>query len=80
MYDLKSFFWVIFWICIHYKGLGKGRGNFIDTDELAGMKKSEISDEVDFVRSANKYFTEYHRLLILCINTLRKEVFPNGRR
>ncbi|KAJ5475340.1 hypothetical protein N7539_008406 [Penicillium diatomitis] len=87
MHDLESFFWVIFWICIHYEGPGKGRvvarfdkWNFVDTDELAGMKKGEISDEADFVKSANEYFTEYYRPLIPCINTLRKAVFPNGRR
>lgn len=87
MHDLESFFWVTFWICIHYEGPGKGRvvarfdkWNFVDTDELAGMKKGEISDEADFIRSANEYFTEYYRPLIPCINTLRKAVFPNGRR
>ncbi|KAJ6102052.1 hypothetical protein N7486_004479 [Penicillium sp. IBT 16267x] len=25
MHDLESFFWVVFWICIHYEGPGKGR-------------------------------------------------------
>ncbi|KAJ6148967.1 hypothetical protein N7471_000166 [Penicillium samsonianum] len=54
IYDLVSFFWVIFWICIHYDGPGKGRvvarfdkWNFMDIEELAGMKKGEISDEAD---------------------------------
>jgi hypothetical protein len=81
MHDLESFFWAIFWICIHYEGPGKGRvvarldkWNLLDT-ELAGMKKGEIS-----VRSANEYFTKYYRPLIPCINKLRKAVFPNGRR
>lgn len=23
MHDLESFFWVLFWICIHYEGLNK---------------------------------------------------------
>ncbi|KAJ6019331.1 hypothetical protein N7522_001398 [Penicillium canescens] len=87
MHDLESFFWVIFWICIHYEGPGKGRvvarfdkWNFVDTEELAGMKKGEISDDADFVRSANEYFTDFYRPLIPCVNTLRKAVFPNGRR
>jgi hypothetical protein len=87
MHDLESFFWVIFWICIHYEGPGNGRvvvrfdkWNFVDTEELAGMKKGEISDEADFVRSANEYFTDYYRPLVPYINTLRKAVFPNGRR
>jgi hypothetical protein len=87
MHDLESFFWVIFWIYIYYEGLGKGRvmarfdkWNFVDIEELASTKKGEISDEADFVRSANEYFIEYYQPLILCVNALRKAVFPNGRR
>jgi hypothetical protein len=49
----------------------------VDTEELASMKKGEISDEADFVRSANEYFTEYYRPLIPCVTALRK-VFPHG--
>ena len=44
------------------------------------MKKGEISDEADFVRSANEYFTVHYRPLIPCVNALRKAVFPYGRR
>jgi hypothetical protein len=44
------------------------------------MKKGEICDEADFVRSVNEYFTEYYRPLITCMNTLRKAVSLNGRR
>lgn len=87
MHDLESFFWVIFWICIHYKGPGQGRvvarfdkWNYVDTEELAAIKKGLISDEADFIRTANVYFTEYYQPLIPCINKLRKAVFPNGRR
>jgi hypothetical protein len=87
MHDLESFFWVIFWICIHYEGPSNGRvvarfdkWNFVDTEELADSKKGAISDEADFVRCANEYFTEYYRPLISCVNALRREVFPHGRR
>ncbi|CAG7957260.1 unnamed protein product [Penicillium salamii] len=87
MHDLESFFWVIFWICIHYEGPGNGRvvarfdkWNFVDTEDLAFLKTGQISEEADFMRSANEYFTEYYQPLIPCINTLRKAVFPNGRR
>ncbi|KAG0157856.1 Tyrosine-protein kinase, active site [Penicillium digitatum] len=87
MHDLESFFWVIFWICIHYEGGGNGRvvarfdkWNFVDTEDLAFLKTGQISEEADFMRSANEYFTEYFQPLIPCINTLRKAVFPNGRR
>ncbi|KAJ5318315.1 hypothetical protein N7476_004735 [Penicillium atrosanguineum] len=87
MHDLESFFWVIFWICIHYDGPGNGRvvekfdeWNFRDTEALADLKKGAISDEADFVRSANVHFTKNYHPLIRCVNTLRKAVFPNGRR
>ncbi|KAI2785780.1 hypothetical protein POX_h09539 [Penicillium oxalicum] len=87
MHDLESFFWVFFWICIHYEGSGVGRvvgrfdkWNYADTEELAGMKKGEISDEADFVRFATDCFTVYYQPLISCANALRKVVFPHGRR
>ena len=87
MHDLESFFWVMFWICIHYEGPGNGRivprfdkWNYVETEELADSKKGAISDEGDFLRSANEYFTDYYSPLIPCVNTLRKTVFPHGRR
>ncbi|KAF2022813.1 hypothetical protein EK21DRAFT_105609 [Setomelanomma holmii] len=49
MHDLESFFWVLFWICIHYDGPSGGRvvpqfekWNYIDTEELAKLKKGEV--------------------------------------
>lgn len=87
MHDLEAFFWVIFWICIHYEGPGVervvdrfDRWNFADTEELADLKKGAVSDEADFVLSAKEYFTDYYWPLIPCVNALRKEVFPHGRR
>ncbi|KAH7237825.1 hypothetical protein B0J15DRAFT_553838, partial [Fusarium solani] len=45
MHDLESFFWVLFWICIHYNGPGENRvvqefdkWNYIDMKELAKLK------------------------------------------
>jgi hypothetical protein len=59
MHDLESFFWVLFWICVHYEGPGQGRGvprfdkwNSVDTEELARLKKGEIDHEGDFLRTA----------------------------
>ncbi|EQL30288.1 hypothetical protein BDFG_07209 [Blastomyces dermatitidis ATCC 26199] len=87
MHDLESFFWVLFWICIHYDELGKGRTvpsfekwNYVDTEELAKLKKGEIGDESDFLRSTRKNFTEYYQPLVPWVNKLRRDVFPgNGR-
>jgi hypothetical protein len=46
MHDLESFFWVLFWICIHYDRRNKERvvlrfekWNYVDTEELAELKK-----------------------------------------
>lgn len=87
MHDLESFFWVLLWICIHCDGPRKHRvvpryeeWNYVDTERLARLKKGEISDEADFIRGAKEHFTPYYQPLIRCVNNLRKEVFPDGRR
>lgn len=49
-HDLESFFWVFFWICIHYAGpRGESRviprfekWNYADTEELAEIKKGMV--------------------------------------
>ncbi|OJD21424.1 hypothetical protein ACJ73_07236 [Blastomyces percursus] len=87
MHDLESFFWVLFWICIHYECPGKGstverfeNWNYMSTEELAVAKQGVISDEEDFLRMVEDYFTPYHKSLIPCVNRLRRLVFPGGRR
>ncbi|KAH7016047.1 uncharacterized protein B0I36DRAFT_368666 [Microdochium trichocladiopsis] len=87
MHDLESFFWVLFWICIHYKGPDEGRAvprfekwNYVDTDELAELKKGQVSHEGDFIRTAEENFTHYYQPLVPWVNRLRKVVFPNGGR
>jgi hypothetical protein len=87
MHDLESFFWALFWICIHYDGPEQSRvtpefeqWNYISMDLLAKEKKGQVSHEGDFIRSAEKNFTLYYQPLILWVNRLRKAVFPNGGR
>ncbi|EJT68570.1 hypothetical protein GGTG_13856 [Gaeumannomyces tritici R3-111a-1] len=87
MHDFESFFWVLFWICIHYKGPDEGRAvprfeewNYVDTEELAELKKGQVSHEGDFIRTAEENFTPYYQPLIPWVNRLRKAVFPNGGR
>ncbi|EEH20837.2 hypothetical protein PABG_03068 [Paracoccidioides brasiliensis Pb03] len=88
MHDLESFFWVLFWICIHYDGPGKGRivehfdeWNYVSTKKLAmEKKKGLISDEDDFLRILEDNFTPYYQSLIPCVNRLRRLVFPDGGR
>ncbi len=53
MHDLESFFWVFFWICIHYNGPNeKSRvvsrfeiWNYADMEELAELKKGTVSQK-----------------------------------
>jgi serine/threonine protein kinase len=66
MHDLESFFWVLFWICVHCDGPDKHRvmpqfedWNFVDTARLATLKTGQVADEGDFIRSAEKDFTPY---------------------
>jgi len=87
MHDLESFFWVLFWICIHCDGPGEGKvvaefdkWNYADTEELAQLKKGQVSHEGDFIRAAEKNFTPYYRPMVSWVNRLRKVVFPNGSR
>jgi hypothetical protein len=87
MHDLESFFWVLFWICIHYYGPNQGKvmkrfnkWNYVDTEELAEIKKGVVGDERDFLKPVEATFTPYYRPLIPCVNRLRRTVFPNSRR
>jgi hypothetical protein len=87
MHDLKSFFWVLFWICIHFDGLTKERVvprfekcNYVDMEELARLKKGEVDHERDFITAAEHSFTSYYQVLIPWVNRLRKAVFPDGGR
>ncbi|KAM3510126.1 hypothetical protein MY11210_006043 [Beauveria gryllotalpidicola] len=88
MHDLESFFWVLFWICIHYDGADKAsrvvlefdKWNYVDTGELANLKKGQVSHEGDFIKTAEENFTSYYQPLVPWVNRLRKVVFPNGGR
>lgn len=60
MHDLKSFFWVLFWICIHYGVDGKDIGptgfdvdgwNYERDDELAGGKRALLMTRKIFSRT-----------------------------
>ncbi|PQK08000.1 hypothetical protein BB8028_0001g00810 [Beauveria bassiana] len=87
MHDLESFFWVLFWICIHYNGPDDGKTvqrfekwNYVDTEELAELKKGQVSHEQDFIKTTKQYFTRHYQPMIPWVNRLRKAVFPSGRR
>ncbi|KAK2005271.1 hypothetical protein LZ32DRAFT_633653 [Colletotrichum eremochloae] len=87
MHDLESFFWVLFWICIHYDENGKDIGptefdswNYESDHKLILSKAGTIGDESLFLKTAADNFTPYHQPLITWVNKLRKEVFPSGER
>ncbi|GAB0139235.1 hypothetical protein EsDP_00007448 [Epichloe bromicola] len=87
MHDLESFFWVLFWICIHYDGPNHSRvvekfdqWNYLDVATLANQKKGQIDDEADFIQATKDNFTQYYQPLIPWVNKLRRVVFPNGGR
>ncbi|KAH8733202.1 hypothetical protein GQ44DRAFT_669076 [Phaeosphaeriaceae sp. PMI808] len=87
MHDLESFFWVLFWVCVHYDGPGKDIGstefecwNYESSRKLAELKKGLISDERDFVKTVEARFTTYYKPLAPHVNRLRRKVFPDGGR
>ncbi len=82
MHDLESFFWVLFWICIHYDGPGKDIGatefekwNYVNMEELAELKLGLVSRERHFLNRITKAFTPYYQPLIPHVNKLRRVVF-----
>jgi hypothetical protein len=68
MHDLESFFWVLFWICIHYSGPnGESRvfpkfetWNYAQMEELAKIKLGTVSDEEIFINTIMENFTPYY--------------------
>ncbi|KAL7957767.1 hypothetical protein V8C34DRAFT_284739 [Trichoderma compactum] len=85
MHDLESFFWVLYWICIHYDGPGKYVGptefeewNYANERFLSWTKLGLIGEERQFLYDAEQVFTEYYLPLVPWVNELRKVAFPNG--
>lgn len=85
MHDLESFFWVLFWICIHWDGHDNKRResefkdwNYLSTKKLAREKTGQIS-KGNF-NTVDDYFTNYCKPLIPCLKELHKVVFVGGRR
>jgi Fungal protein kinase len=88
MHGYESFFWVLFWICVHYDGTNKEsrvvpefeKWNYVDMEELAKLKKGTVAHEGDFIRTTKENFTPYYKILGPWVNRLRKTVFPSGGR
>ncbi|CAH0051592.1 unnamed protein product [Clonostachys solani] len=63
MHDLESFFWVLFWTCIHCNGPNESivvprfeKWNYVDMRELAELKKGQVSHERDFIRATEENY------------------------
>lgn len=87
MHDLESFFWVLFWICVHYDGDSKDVGptefdrwNYENDNTLAELKMGIVGDDEYFQQRATENFTLYYQPLVPWVNRLRREVFPSGRK
>ncbi|KAL8354439.1 hypothetical protein RB601_004028 [Gaeumannomyces tritici] len=87
MHDLESFFWVLYWICIHYEGPGQDRvvprfekWDYMDMKELATLKLGTVCDARLFDRTMVEYFSEYYQPLIPWVGQLRGAVFPGGKK
>ena len=86
MHDLESFFWVLFWICIHYTGPGKEgepkkefeKWNYNPAEEVAKLKFALVSPKF-FEAELGQYTTDYCRPMIPLITKLWEEVFPHGQ-
>ncbi|KAG6099797.1 hypothetical protein E4U30_005993 [Claviceps sp. LM220 group G6] len=82
MHDLESFFWVLFWICVHYAKPGKQpRTTFYDRwhseadESLAALKADVVYDKARFEALINRDFTPFFKPLIPHLVRLR-DLFP----
>ncbi|MCJ1473154.1 hypothetical protein MMC13_001805 [Lambiella insularis] len=88
MHDWGSFFWVLFWICIHWNGPCQERRKVKEFEEwnkkpikeLAEIKIGKVSEEDGFDEEMSDNFSKYCKPLIPCMQELRKVVFPGGKR
>lgn len=87
MHDLESFFWVLFWTCVHCTGPGGQRRvskfqawNFETTENLAKIKAGSVLEEDKFHKEVGENVTTYCTSLIPCVEELRNVVFPEGKR
>ncbi|KAG6132527.1 hypothetical protein E4U38_003307 [Claviceps purpurea] len=83
LHDLESFFWVLFWICIHYGKYGKDsrisprfdKWNHLGDFDLLLDKQNMIYAYSEFIGIAEQDFMPYYKPLIPYVNQLR-ELLP----
>ena len=86
LHDLESFFWVLFWICVHCEGpSGQGKmryrhieefekWNHVDPQPLAVAKGGTIS----LLNRRKDIFSEYRQPLVACLVELSKAICADG--
>ncbi|KAI9731295.1 MAG: hypothetical protein M1834_005198, partial [Cirrosporium novae-zelandiae] len=84
LHDLESFFWVLFWMCIHCTGPdGQNRKtrfenwNYKPVDELAREKAGLATRARQFALVMDEHITDYCQPLVPWLNKLHDVVFPN---
>ncbi|KAG6057006.1 hypothetical protein E4U32_005426, partial [Claviceps aff. humidiphila group G2b] len=83
LHDLESFFWVLFWTCIHYGKSGKdsrrlprfAEWNSLDDFDLLLDKQNMVFAYNEFIYIAECDFMPYYKPLIPYVNQLR-ELLP----
>ncbi|KAF7863216.1 hypothetical protein EAF04_007298 [Stromatinia cepivora] len=88
MHDLESFFWVLFWLGVHWNGPGRPRNskteyenwNYENTRQLGKIKSGTVLGQSEFIEEVDSNFTSYCKPLIPCIKQLHEVVFPDGKR
>lgn len=87
MNDLKSFFWLLFWICIHHDGPNKDIGptdferwNYEEDAQLVRQKLGIINGKIAFRTITQKNFTPFHEPLVIVVDRLRQGIFLNSQK
>jgi hypothetical protein len=86
MHDSESFFWVPFWICIHYNEPNEmtriiprfEKWNYTDTEELAELKMRIVAEQGHFLKTAEENF----HIVLPIIDPLGLQIVegPNDKR
>jgi len=78
MHDLESFFGVLFWVCMRWKGPPSTRLHVTLIQNLHQFRTDIIDDREYLGDVANCCFTGYCKPLIPCLRGLHKIFFPYG--
>jgi hypothetical protein len=77
---------VLFWLGVHWNGAGQDMSkpeykswNYKDPVELAEIKTGQVTRGDWFNNEVKGHVTGYCKLLISCIQELRKVGFPDGK-